>query len=60
MRHTLAQTGAKGQTAGPLSQLVAGSGQKSHEIDLPDKIANLESVEEFHKAVKKHLAKSGK
>ncbi|HEV2976324.1 MAG TPA: hypothetical protein VG425_01930 [Casimicrobiaceae bacterium] len=51
MRHSKESPGT------PTVRIVAGAGQKAHELDLPDNLAKGGSADEFHKAIKKHLSK---
>jgi hypothetical protein len=41
----------------PVFQPVAKPGQKIQEIELPSHLENVQSAEELHKGLKKHLAK---
>lgn len=49
-----------GPAGGPVLRLRAGPGQTAHEIDLPADLEKLESAEDLHKALKKHLGERRK
>jgi len=40
----------------PVVRLVAGAGQKAHEIELPADLTEMESAEDLHAALERHLS----
>ena len=44
----------------PVGRLIAGPGQTAHEIELPSRLAQVESAAEFHQALQQHLASSAR
>jgi hypothetical protein len=46
-----------GERSLPRTGLIAAPKQRLHEIELPGDLEDIQSAEEFHRALKKHLAK---